>query len=272
MDERLRGGEWFELRRQVLDRDDNRCRNCGARSNLCIHHIVPVTEGGNETTSNLVALCRECHLRAHRERKQTVGDPSITATRSVFTVEEIAAVCQASAHPLHGAILTTLAKTGLGVGELCNLVIDDIDVEFLPDRKWNQAEDSFVRVRYGGDIPFNNRRERITTTYIPIDEELSQVLKKWLLVRPDTFGSDPMFCSVSEWGNRLTPSMTRSILKENSKGDRIGQLTPLDFRRFFEESFRGPPPVRGYILQGGDVEHSMDELNTIYRDSVFSLY
>lgn len=272
MDERLRGGEWFELRRQVLDRDDNRCRNCGARSNLCIHHIVPVTEGGNETTSNLVALCRECHLRAHRERKQTVGDPSITATRSVFTVEEIAAVCQASAHPLHGAILTTLAKTGLGVGELCNLVIDDIDVEFLPDRKWNQAEDSFVRVRYGGDIPFNNRRERITTTYIPIDEELSQVLKKWLLVRPDTFGSDPMFCSVSEWGNRLTPSMTRSILKENSKGDRIGQLTPLDFRHFFEESFRGPPPVRGYILQGGDVEHSMDELNTIYRDSVFSLY
>lgn len=272
MGERLRGGDWFELRRQVLVRDDNQCRNCGTRSNLCIHHIVPVDVGGNETTSNLVSLCRECHLRAHRERKQTVSNSSINTTRSVFTVDEIAAVCRDSSHPLNRAILTTFAKTGIGVGELCNLNIGDVDVNYLPDREWNQAQDSFVRVRYGGDIPFNNRRERITTTYVPIDEELSRVLKRWLLVRPDTRSKDPLFCSVSEWGNRLTPSISRGILNENAGGKRTGQLSPLDFRRFFEERFRGPPPIRGYILQGGDVDQSMEEIATIYRDAVFSFY
>lgn len=213
MGKRSVGGEWFSTRQKVFDRDDNECLNCETTSNLCVHHIVPLSEGGNKKMSNLVTLCRECHRRAHGERLHKVQDSSIDSNKSVLSVEEISRLCRSSPHPLHQAVLTTLAKTGIGVGELCNLNINDIDVEYLSNRQWNRFEGPFLRVRYGGKIPYNNRRERITTTFVPIDEELSQVLKRWLLIRPNTQDSEPLFCSVSEWGKRLSPSMTRSILE-----------------------------------------------------------
>lgn len=272
MGDRLRGGEWFDLRRRVLRRDNHQCRNCGISSNLCVHHIVPVSEGGNETLSNLATLCRECHRRAHAERIRTDCDPTKSSTKPVFTVEEVSVLCRTTLHPLHRAVLTTLAKTGIGVGELCNLDIDDVELGCLSDRGWNPTDQSFLRIRYGGEIPYNNRRERATTTYVPADSELVHALKRWLLVRPDTRKPEPLFCSVSEWGKRITPSMVRSLLEQYDAGERIERLTPLEFRHFFEERFDGPPPVRGYILRGGDVKRSHKELYTAYRDSIYALY
>ena len=272
MDGRLRGGGWFALRQKVFDRDDHKCRNCGASSNLCAHHIVPVGEGGNDVLSNLATLCRECHRRAHGERICTVRDPSIDTAGPVFTVEEIATLCRTTVHPLHRAVVTTLAKTGIGVGELCNLELADIDLEWLSDREWNPTNHPFLRVRYGGQIPYSNRRERVETTFVPVDGELAYALIRWLLVRPDSHRSDSLFRSVSEWGSRLTPSMVRSILEQYDTEDREGKLTPLEFRHFFEERFQGPPPVRGYILQGGEIERTRDELHADYTGSIYSLY
>ncbi len=48
------------MREQVLERDRLRCRACGARSRLVVHH----RDGSNEP-DGLVTLCIRCHTRIH---------------------------------------------------------------------------------------------------------------------------------------------------------------------------------------------------------------
>jgi len=49
------------MRERVLERDRLRCRACGARSRLVVHH----RDGSNEP-DGLVTLCIRCHTRIHR--------------------------------------------------------------------------------------------------------------------------------------------------------------------------------------------------------------
>ncbi len=71
------GPNWQQQRQLVLQRDDYRCRTCGAAggTNLHIHHIRPFREygyipGENENyraankVDNLITLCPSCHRRA----------------------------------------------------------------------------------------------------------------------------------------------------------------------------------------------------------------
>lgn len=51
---------WF-----ILERDNFRCRACGATADdakLHVDHIVPVSKGGRTEESNLQVLCAECNL------------------------------------------------------------------------------------------------------------------------------------------------------------------------------------------------------------------
>lgn len=63
--------DWDSRRRQVYERDDYTCQNCGASSHqdesitLHAHHIVPKSKGGSHSLSNLVSLCDDCHSRIH---------------------------------------------------------------------------------------------------------------------------------------------------------------------------------------------------------------
>ncbi len=40
------------------------CENCSNRA-VDIHHIIFRSHGGTDTIDNLMALCRECHDKAH---------------------------------------------------------------------------------------------------------------------------------------------------------------------------------------------------------------
>ena len=51
-----------ETREQVLTRSGHRCAMCGRASNLEISHLVPLSEGGDSSVDNLLALCRSCHF------------------------------------------------------------------------------------------------------------------------------------------------------------------------------------------------------------------
>nr|AFH75163.1 putative Stress protein [Streptomyces sp. W75] len=51
------------VRLEVLERDGNRCLTCGTREDLTMDHVVPVSRGGSDTTSNLQTLCRPCNSR-----------------------------------------------------------------------------------------------------------------------------------------------------------------------------------------------------------------
>jgi len=61
-----------DLRRAVLHRDGNACLICGARTNLELHHVVPVANGGATSANNLRTLCVSCHrgqLGQHTKRE-----------------------------------------------------------------------------------------------------------------------------------------------------------------------------------------------------------
>lgn len=52
-----------ELRWQIWERDDFRCRICGVRSNLSVDHIHPESLGGTLDPDNLQTLCKSCNSR-----------------------------------------------------------------------------------------------------------------------------------------------------------------------------------------------------------------
>ena len=130
------------------------------------------------------------------------------------TVEEVSGLVRTTQHPLKRAIIGLFAKTGIGVGELCNLCMADI---FLDDRDVSEAYDIWefdwvksghpaLRIRVEGDKPYSPRRERVEATLVPLDEPMRRVLKRWLAVRSDTRReSRPLFVSTYSWSERLSP-------------------------------------------------------------------
>jgi 5-methylcytosine-specific restriction endonuclease McrA len=72
-------------RREVLERDDHRCRvpGCGSAHFLSVHHVEPRAAGGSNASGNLVTLCAGCHRAVHelaepaghRFLRQLVRDP-----------------------------------------------------------------------------------------------------------------------------------------------------------------------------------------------------
>jgi len=57
-----------EIRRQVLHEAGYRCANPVCRMVLAInlHHLDQVSEGGDNTIDNLIALCPNCHTLHHQ--------------------------------------------------------------------------------------------------------------------------------------------------------------------------------------------------------------
>lgn len=66
----LNSDQWKEIRRAVLDRDGNRCRECGQTGLLHVHHLTynHITEEWGYL-SDLITLCKKCHDAKHHKRK-----------------------------------------------------------------------------------------------------------------------------------------------------------------------------------------------------------
>lgn len=47
----------------VLERDGNRCVECGTSERLTLDHIVPRSKGGTSEQSNLQTMCKPCNER-----------------------------------------------------------------------------------------------------------------------------------------------------------------------------------------------------------------
>lgn len=61
--------EWNRIREEILKRDNYECQSCGRSSDhfsLSVHHILPVSKGGEEDDDNLVTVCERCHDLIHR--------------------------------------------------------------------------------------------------------------------------------------------------------------------------------------------------------------
>lgn len=57
-------------RDRILKRDES-CLRCGSKTELEVHHILPVRAGGENDDSNLATLCEKCHRAAHAGSKTT---------------------------------------------------------------------------------------------------------------------------------------------------------------------------------------------------------
>ena len=59
--------KWETVRRIALDRDGWKCKRCGRRGRLDVHHIEGIAEGGDVyDLDNLETLCRPCHFSHNR--------------------------------------------------------------------------------------------------------------------------------------------------------------------------------------------------------------
>jgi len=202
-------------------------------------------------------------------------------------------------HPLDRAVVLTLLKTGMRVGELCNLDLRDLA---LPDPGIRSAYDAGTRgqldghdrtlfvdadvlrgqVVNGEERDASNKRKR--STLVPIDDELAGVLRRWLAVRPDTpSASSPLFASTRDaWGKRLTPEMVRSIVESHARergwyrtgGGAAENVTPHYFRHFFTTHLRDRTGDRGVVkyLRGDVAEDIIDTYTHNWGDRVREVY
>lgn len=57
--------QWLVLVEYCKERDNYKCVRCNDVENLLVHHVLPISLGGNNEYSNLITLCNPCHKKAH---------------------------------------------------------------------------------------------------------------------------------------------------------------------------------------------------------------
>lgn len=190
-------------------------------------------------------------------------------------------------HPLDRAIVMTFLKTGMRVGELCNLDLRDVSLTGValatelpaPRAGLDTRRDAFFvdnkpsrgDIVNGEERTASNKRQR--ATIIPIDAELRSVLRTWLAIRPDAISpADPLFVGTrDDWGERLRPEHVRYRVRNHAKnmgwhrdgGDAADNVTPHYFRHFFTTYLRDRTGDRGIVKYlRGDVADDVIETYT----------
>jgi hypothetical protein len=62
------------VRRAVLARDRGRCRCCGRRRYVEVHHLTPRSDGGAHSRAGCASLCSACHAAVHEGKLRVEGD------------------------------------------------------------------------------------------------------------------------------------------------------------------------------------------------------
>ena len=219
--------------------------------------------------------------------------------RREISIPEMRAFLGDIDHPLHRAVVVTLLKTGMRVGELCNLDLRDLwlsDTQVVdeygispraqlsghPDSLYVPTE-PIVGEQYNGEVrTASNKRQR--ETIIPIDDELGSVLLRWLAVRPDARSdAEPLFVATSEdWGTRLDPAAVRHIVEQHARewgwyhtgGGSAENVTPHYFRHFFTTHLRDRTGDRGIVkyLRGDVASDIIDTYTHNWGDQVRDTY
>ena len=202
-------------------------------------------------------------------------------------------------HPLHHALVVTLLKTGMRVGELCNLDLRDLSVTDpeleaayplggrpaltdRPDSMFVTAEATVGEELNGEVRTAANKRKR--GTVIPVDDELRRALKGWLAVRPDSPSpAEPLFVGTAEgWGERIRPQAVRHVVERYAREEgwyRTGggadeNVTPHYFRHFFTTHLRDRTGDRGVVkyLRGDVADDVIDTYTHNWGDQVREVY
>ncbi|AEN06294.1 integrase family protein [halophilic archaeon DL31] len=209
-------------------------------------------------------------------------------------------------HPLHHAVVLTLLKTGMRVGELCNLDLRDLrlsnpglekyELDGRPqldgrgDALYVDAAPTRGQPHNGEERVESNKRKRATV--VPVDTELQAALQHWLAIRPDSRSpAEPLFVSTAdEWGARLTARSVRHHVRQYAEemgwhqvGAGAGEnVTPHYFRHFFTTHLRDRTGDRGVVKYlRGDVASDIidtythnwgDQVRQTYLENIYTFY
>jgi len=223
--------------------------------------------------------------------------------RREISVPEMRSFLDDVGHPLHRAVIVTMLKTGIRVGELCNLDCRDLSIPAVREfgvqprpaldgrgeSLYVASEPSAGETVNGEVRTASNKRER--STVIPVDGELQRALTRWLAIRPDAVSTaEPLFLSTADgWGHRLTPHAVHHLVEKHAArrgwyrkgGGAEENVTPHYFRHFFTTHLRDRTGDRGIVKYlrgdvGGDVidtyTHNWgDRVRETYLASVYRL-
>lgn len=65
----IHSNNWKDIRNARLQKDNNRCRNCGSVLNLQVHH-KNYNSFGNENINDIITLCDECHNKIEKNKRK----------------------------------------------------------------------------------------------------------------------------------------------------------------------------------------------------------
>jgi integrase/recombinase XerC len=218
-------------------------------------------------------------------------------TRREISVPEMRDFLASIEHPLDRALLLTMLKTGVRVGELCNVDLRDLSIPTTRERPDvsvrpqldGRGDALFVAAdRAVGDVIEGERRtasnKRKRATVIPVDGELRRSLVRWLAIRPDPASrAEPLFLSTGDrWGERVTPHVVHHIVEGHASehgwhragGGATENVTPHYFRHFFTTHLRDRTGDRGIVkyLRGDVASDVIDTYTHDWGDRVRRTY
>lgn len=90
----------------------NACCNCGSKEGVSLHHVVPIKMGGQDVLTNLVPLCRNCHITIHHgvnvktdiKRGVTWGGRPFARKDGLLSVTEVSKMLSLSTRTIQSAI------------------------------------------------------------------------------------------------------------------------------------------------------------------------
>jgi len=76
----------WDLRKDIVkDNAAHCCQRCGRKyGEKHVHHIIPISKGGNHRLDNLEYLCVKCHSRAHHGRDVSTENKTQLETKSAY--------------------------------------------------------------------------------------------------------------------------------------------------------------------------------------------
>lgn len=74
---RVKFKELAPSKRNIIDRDEGTCQYCGSKKRLTIDHVLPVSRGGENSWTNMVACCWDCNNKKGNLTPEEWGRPLI---------------------------------------------------------------------------------------------------------------------------------------------------------------------------------------------------
>ncbi len=190
-----------------------------------LKHLSKVRKAKPATTNRklaaLSAFCRWAVVAGILKADPTAGIKGIKQAKTPpkaldrADLNRLLRKAQHSGRPLHAAIVTLLANTGIRVGELCALMQDDVD----------------IKPRSGKLVVRSGKGEKFRE--IPLNAEARRYLDEYIKVRPNPAIAGDEHFFISQRGEAITASGVWRILNKYAKQAELGTISPHTLRHTF---------------------------------------